>query len=82
MKPGLHQSSVLSDLSPLLFAIVMVRGGESSILGAIGDLILMATTREAKRRQLVVWRVSLVAKGLKVDSGKIKLTVSVGDRDV
>ena len=85
MKPGVHQkSSVLSDLSPRLSATVMamVRGGESSILGATGDLIFMPTTREDQRRKLAEWRLSLVTKGLKVDSGKIQLMVSVGDREL
>ena len=81
VKVGLHQGSVLS---PLLFAAVMdvvsseARSGLPSELLYADDLVIMAPTMEQLGRRVADWRASLLGKGLKVNTGKSKVVVSVG----
>ena len=75
---GLHQGSVLSTL---LFAVVMdvvsseARSGPPSELLYVDDLILIGPTMEQLGRLVVEWRVSLLNKGLKMNTGKSKVMV-------
>ena len=78
VKVGLHQGSVLS---PLLFSAVMdvvssevISGLPSELLYA-EDLVIMAPTMEQLGSRVADWRVSLLGKGLKVNTGKSKVMV-------
>ena len=74
VKVGLQQGSVLS---PLLFAVVASdsRSGLPSELLYALDLVLMAPTIEQHSRRVTEWRVCLLDKGLKVNSGRYKVMV-------
>ena len=66
--------------SPLLFAVTNVVSSKvrcclhSELLYA-DDLVLMATTMEKLGRRVAEWRVSLLDKGLKVNTGDSKVRV-------
>jgi len=49
---------------------------------AVHTLILMAVTRVELRRKQAEWHLSLVTMGMKVNTVKTKVTVSIGDRGV
>ena len=49
---------------------------------AVRTLIVMAATRVEMRRKLAEWHLSLVTMGMKVNTVKTKVTVSIGDRGV
>ena len=74
VKVGLHQGSVLN---PLLFAAVMneARSGLPSELLYADDLVLMASTMDQLGGRVAEWRVILLGKGLKVNTGKSKVMV-------
>ena len=74
MKVRLQHGSVIS---PLLFAVVSSesRSGLPSEWMYASDLVLMATTMEQPGRRVAGWRVSLLDKGLKVNSGRSKVIV-------
>ena len=78
VKFGLHQGSVLS---PLLFAAVMdvvsseERSGLPSEWLYADDLVLMAPTMEQLDRRVAEWKISLLCKGLKVNSRQSKVMV-------
>jgi len=67
-----------SLLSPLLFVIVMemisreLRAGLPPELMYADDLILMAESEVSLRDKIVKWRSGLEAKGLKMNTGKMK----------
>ena len=75
VKVGLHQGSVLS---PLLFVTVMelipreLQAGLPVELLYADDLILMAESEDSLCDKIVKWKSGLEAKGLKMNTGKMK----------
>ena len=67
-------------ISPLLFAVVSSesRSGLPCELIYASDLVFMAPTMEPPGRRVAEWRVSILDKGLKVNSERSK--VMVGSR--
>ena len=75
MKVGLHQGSILS---PLLFAVVMDVGSNEAKSGLPSELLYaddLVPTMEQLGRRVAEWRVNLLDKGLKVNTGKSKIMV-------
>ena len=79
VKVGVHQGSVLS---PLLFAMVIdevtenARKGWTKQILYADDLVLMGKTLEELRENFDEWRETFESKGIRVNLGKIKLTVT------
>ena len=79
VKVGVHQGSVLS---PLLFVIVLktlsfeFRTGTPWELLYANDLVISAETEEGLKMKLNKWKTEMEAKGLRVNTGKIKIMVS------
>ena len=73
-----------SVISPLLFAVVYSesRSGLPSELLYASDLVLMAPIMELLGRRVAEWRVRLLNKGLKVNSGSSKVMVGSSDGKV
>ena len=84
VKVGLHQGSVLS---PLLLVIVMemisieLRAGLPLELLYADDLILMAESEESPCGKIVKWKSRLEAKGLKMNTRKMKVMFSCSMKD-
>ena len=74
VKVGLQHGSVIS---PLLFSVVSSesRSGLPSELLYASDIVLMAPTMEQPGRRVAKWRVNILDKGLKVNSGRFKVMV-------
>jgi len=74
-------------LSPLLFVIVMemipreLRAGLPLELLYADDLILMAESEESLRDKIAEWKSELEAKGLKMNTGKMKVMFSCSMKD-
>ena len=81
MKVGFQYGSVIS---PLLFAVVSseLRSGLPSELLYASDLVFMAPTMEQPGRRVADWRVSLLNKGLNVNSGRSKVMVGSSDGNI
>jgi len=79
VKVGLHQGPVLSPLLPLLFVIVMEMISRELCAGLplellyADDLILMAESEKSLCDKIVKWKSGLEAKGLKMNTGKMKV---------
>ena len=84
VKEGLHQGSVLS---PLLFVIVMemisreLRASLPLELLHADDLILMAESEESLYDKIVKWKSGLEAKGLKMNTRKMKVMYRCSMKD-
>ena len=78
MKLGFQYGCVIS---PLLFVVVSSesRSGLPSELLYASDLVLMVPTTEQPVRRVADWRVSLLNKGLNVNSGRSKGMVGSSD---
>ena len=78
VKVGFQYGSVIS---PLLFAVVSseLRSGLPSGLLYASDLVFMAPTMEQPARRVADWRVSLLNKGLNVNSERSKVMVGSSD---
>ena len=79
VRVGVHQGSVLS---PLIFASVVdvvTEHAREELLNEIlyaDDLMLMSESVDDLRERFQKWRSALEGKGLKVNVGKTKITVS------
>ena len=82
VKVGLHQGSVLS---PLLFAIVMEMISRELRAGLPLELLyaddLMAESEESLCDKVVKWKSWLEAKGLNMNTGKMKVMFSCSMKD-